>query len=122
MRVASRSAMGSGMRPCHTQLRNCHGRRESDCMAACQLMLPRTALESDRPHSTDRMRAARVLTEFLVDLILHRQAVAVPAKAAGDVVARAAGIPGHNVLGTGGGAGKSGGWVQGAECQHRLGG
>jgi hypothetical protein len=59
----------------------------------------RRAKRSKRAHSN-------TLTKLLVDLELHRQAVAVPAEAAGDVVPRLACVARHNVLreiGRGGG-------------------
>ena len=51
------------------------------------------------------------LTELLVNLILHRQTVAVPPKAACDVVSRAAGIARHNVLQHRGGAAVESRWA-----------
>ena len=41
---------------------------------------------------------SRLDSEFFVDLVLHRQAVAVPSEAASDVVPRGALVASHRVL------------------------
>lgn len=49
-----------------------------------------------QPPPLPRLAGAR--TELLVDFVLDGEAVAVPAEAAGDVVARGAGVAGHDIL------------------------
>lgn len=75
---------------------------QSRSQIPCSTIPPAGAAKNTALFFFEKMRLQHYgsLTQFLVNFILNRQAVAVPSEAAGAVVASGTRVAGHNVLHT----------------------